>query len=42
LRLKNLQKDSFDKYFELLRTKEKEVKKNNLRENVIELVDKKI
>jgi uncharacterized protein YprB with RNaseH-like and TPR domain len=42
LRLKNIQKDSFDKYFEFLRTKEKEVKKNNLRYNVIDLVYKKI
>lgn len=41
LRLKNIQKDSFDKYFEFLRTKEKEVKKNNLRYNVIDLVYKK-
>lgn len=41
LRLKNLQKDSFDKYFEFLRTKEKEVKKNNLRYEVIDLVCKK-
>jgi hypothetical protein len=41
LRLKNIQKDSFDKYFEFLR-KEKEVKKNNLRYNVIDLVYKKI